>query len=157
MSSTHDSLSGETRQHLSQLQCSRQWRGFLQALAAEFTQVLSNDELRELMFRVGERFASANPLGPCATLPELQQRMTDVWRDADWGWVALVQLQGQLSITHHCAPLVAGMDENNIGWSLGFLQGVYQKWFDAAGANALRVTPGEPIDTWGSASFFLSR
>lgn len=157
MSSTHDSLSGETAQHLSQLQCSRQWRGFLQALSAEFTQVLSNDELRELMFRVGERFASAHPLGPCTTLSDLQQSMTDVWRSMDWGWVVLAQQKEQLSIVHCCAPLLAGMDKSNVDWSLGFLQGAYQKWFDAAGAGSLRVAPGESTDPWGSASFFLSR
>jgi hypothetical protein len=157
MSPTHDSLSGEATQHLSQLQCSRQWRGFLQALAAEFTQALSNEELRELMFRVGERFACAHLLGPCATLSDLQQRMTDVWCNADWGSVTLVQQKEQLSIIHHCAPLLAGMDKSNIDWSLGFLQGAYQKWFDTAGAGSLRVAPGEPTDAWGSASFSLSR
>ena len=157
MSSIPASPSVETAQHLSQLQCSRQWRGFLQALAAEFTQALSNDELRELMFRVGERFASAHLLGPCATLSDLQRRMTDVWHSADWGSVTLVQQKEQLSIGHHCAPLLAGMDESNIDWSLGFLQGAYQKWFDTAGAGPLRVAPGEPTDAWGSASFSLSR
>lgn len=157
MPSTHDSLSGETAQHLSQLQCSRQWRGFLQALSAEFTQALSNDELRELMFRVGERFASAHPLDPCTTLSDLQQRMTDVWRSVDWGWVMLTQHKEQLSIVHCCAPLLAGMDKSNVDWSLGFLQGAYQKWFDAAGAGSLKVAPGESTDPWGSASFSLSR
>lgn len=157
MSSTHEPLSGESAQHLSQLQCSRQWRGFLQALASEFTQALSTEELRELMFRVGERFACAHLLGPCATLSDLQQRMTDVWCNADWGSVTLVQHEKQLSILHHCTPLLASMGKSNIDWSLGFLQGAYQQWFDTAGAGSLRVAPGESTDAWGSASFSLSR
>lgn len=157
MSSTNDPLSDEAARHLSQMQCSHQWRGFLQALAAEFTQALSSDELRELMFRVGERFAGAHLLGPCATLSELQQRMTGVWCNSDWGSVTLVQQKEQVSIVHHCAPLLAGFDKGNIDWSLGFLQGVYQKWFDTAGAGDLRVASGESIDMWGSASFSLSR
>lgn len=155
--STPSPLSSEAAQHFSQLQCSRQWRGFLQALAAEFKEALSSEELRELMFRVGERFASANLLGPCTTLPDLQQRMTDVWRSTDWGWVTLVQQKEHLSIHHHCAPLLTGMDKSNVDWSLGFLQGTYQQWFDAAGASPLKVAPGESTDPWGSASFSLSR
>lgn len=157
MSSTQSSLSGETAQHLSQLQCSRQWRGFLQALAAEFTQVLSPADLQELMARVGVRFACAHPLEACNTLPELQRGMTDIWRSADWGWVTLEQRQEQLSITHHCAPLLSAMSDGNAEWSLGFLQGAYQQWFDAAGAGSLRVAPGESLDIWGSARFSLSR
>lgn len=156
MSSTHDSLSDETAQHLSQLQCSRQWRGFLQAMASEFKQALSSDELRELMFRVGQRFALAHPLTPCTTLSDLQLHMSQVWRDADWGWVTLVQQKEQLDILHHCAPLLSGMGQSNVDWSLGFLQGTYQQWFDAAGAGPLRVAPGEATDAWGSASFSLS-
>lgn len=157
MSSTQSGLSGKTAHHLSQMQCSRQWRGFLQALADEFTQVLSTEELHELMARVGVRFATAHPLEACHTLPELQRGMTGVWRDADWGWVTLEQRQDQLSITHHCAPLLSAMDESNAHWSLGFLQGAYQQWFDAAGAGSLRVAAGEPLDSWGSATFSLSR
>ena len=39
---------------------SRQWRGFLAALAEEFQTQLGADELRQLMARIGQRFGAAS-------------------------------------------------------------------------------------------------
>lgn len=66
-------------QRLIDQQCTVQWRGFLQALAAEFAAALPPEDLRALMFRVGTRFAAEHPLPTCATLDDLQRSMAAVW------------------------------------------------------------------------------
>ena len=78
-------------QRLIDQQCTVQWRGFLQALAAEFAAALPPEDLRALMFRVGVRFAAEHPLPACATLDDLQSSMAAVWDRIGWGGVRLQQ------------------------------------------------------------------
>jgi hypothetical protein len=143
--------------YISQQQCARQWRGFLHALGAEFVSALAPEDLHTLMARVGTRFASEQAPGPCQTLEELQQAMSRIWMELDWGYVLLTQHAEHLEITHHYSPLVAAFGREHAAWSSGFLQGVYQRWFDAAGSEGLRVVLTAPADAWGSAVFHLSR
>ena len=44
--------------YLLERQISPQWRGMLTALATEFEAQIGRDELRQLMYRVGCRFAA---------------------------------------------------------------------------------------------------
>ncbi|MBN8797846.1 MAG: hypothetical protein J0H45_00570 [Stenotrophomonas nitritireducens] len=67
--------------------CARQWRGFLQAMAAEFDQALPEEESARLMARIGQRFADAHGLaarflqrgadGPVETLSQGFRRHLD--------------------------------------------------------------------------------
>lgn len=149
--------SPEIAQHLAQGQCAAQWRGFFQALAAEFVAALPPQDLRALMFRVGARFAAEHPLPACATLDELQRSMTAVWERIDWGWVQLTQEAAQLDIQHSLSPVSAAFGPDHVQWSGGFLEGVYQAWFEEAGAGQLKVAQVAPADAWGCVHLQLAR
>ena len=149
-------LTPEIHAYLLQSQCVPQWRGFLHAMGAEFSGALPGDELRELMHRIGMKFAVQHPLPACKTLTSLQEAMTVFWQSIGWGWVSLAQDAMHLSIHHHCAPLVSAFGADHGEWTHGFLQGVYQQWFEAAGSDHLRVSQAAATDAWGSAKFELS-
>lgn len=142
--------------YLERLQCSRQWRGFLEALGQEFASALPEPELATLMARIGTRFARSHALNPGDTLPALQDEMNRVWEALDWGVVEMHQSAAGVEIAHRFSPLAAAFGAAQTAWATGFLQGVYQQWFDAAGATALRVVPVAPADALGSAQFCLS-
>lgn len=125
-------------EHLLERQVSPQWRGFLEALAGEFTDQLDRDELRQLMERVGLRFAAAHPLGPCESTDDLTNALNARWRDMQWGYAELSDEHEFLRIVHYAAPLRA-LGNDHLAWSSAFLQGAYQGWFDSVGAAGLRV------------------
>lgn len=64
--------------------CSRQWVGFVRAMAEEFGAELSEDDLALLMVRIGHRFAREQRLAPCATLDDAQHAANAVWDRCDW-------------------------------------------------------------------------
>lgn len=136
--------------YLQQLQCSRQWRGFLAALGAEFASALPQQDLFMLMARVGMRFASAHPLAPSQTVEGLQAAMNQIWTAFDWGVVGLRQTQAGMEIWHRFSPLTAAFGEERGLWATGFLQGAYQQWLEAAGGTGLRVDVMAPADLLGS-------
>ena len=144
-------------QRLIDQQCTVQWRGFLQALAAEFAAALPPEDLRALMFRVGARFAAEHPLPACASLDDLQRSMAAVWDRIGWGCVRLQQAAAQLDIHHDLSPLSAAFGQGHAPWSGGFLEGVYQSWFEQAGAAQLRLAQSAPADAWGCIHFQLAR
>jgi hypothetical protein len=121
-------------------QCSKQWRGFLGALADEFEDQLGEQKLRALMGRVGERFAIATTLPACETMDELNLVINDVWRELNWGWVVIEDDADHLVILHACAPLAGAFGREGLAWAPGFLEGVYQHWFSVLGIDpALRI------------------
>jgi hypothetical protein len=115
-------------------QCSAQWRGFLQALSAEFEGQLEQADLRGIMSRVGERFAKSAALGDCQTLDDLELEVNRVWFNRDWGWVKITEAPTHLAIHHHCAPLAAAFGDGALNWAPAFLEGAYQEWFSGLGA-----------------------
>ncbi|MEK7913529.1 cellulose biosynthesis protein BcsD [Burkholderia contaminans] len=132
--------------HLLERHVSIQWRGFLEALAGEFADQLDRDELRQLMARIGMRFAAAHPLGPCESTDDLANGLNAHWRDRQWGYAELSDEHDFLRVIHYAAPLRA-FGEDRLAWSSAFLEGVYQGWFDSVGATGLRVTQeGVPTD-----------
>ncbi|QHI98930.1 cellulose synthase [Xylophilus rhododendri] len=137
-------------EYFAELQCSRQWKGFLRALSEEFAQQLPEAELRNLMHRLGTRFAQAEALPACRTLDELQLAMGRVWVAQDWGWVALQEVQGSLRIQHYCAPLFTALGTLATAWAPAFLEGVYQEWFRQSQAGGLQVRQVAGPDASGS-------
>lgn len=137
-------------EYFAELQCSRQWKGFLRALAEELTQQLPESDLQALMRRLGARLARANPLPVCQTLDELQLAMGRVWVSQDWGWVALAEVPGSLRISHYCAPLFTALGPSSSAWAPAFLEGVYQAWFEQSHASGLMVRHVSGPDAAGS-------
>lgn len=142
--------------HIHRLQCSRQWRGFMAALAEEFVSALPSQELVTLMARIGMRFAAEHPLPASDTVQGLQDTMNRVWSALDWGVAELEQNPAGMEITHRFSPLAAAFGEPHAPWATGFLQGAYQQWFDAAGGAGLRVQIAAAADTLGSARLRLA-
>lgn len=116
-------------------------------MAEEFGAELPEHDLATLMARIGRRFAHAHRLRPCATLEELQQAANAVWDDCDWGRCALEEQADHVQIRHAGAPLGVVLD--GAAWSDGFLQGVYEGWFQQLGmlaGLAVQTVPGESVD-----------
>jgi hypothetical protein len=126
-------------------QASTQWRAFLTALAQEFETQLETAQLRELMARIGVRFADAHPARACATLDDLASFFNTTWSSLDWGFVNLVEQDDYLAIEHFCAPLAA-FGEAAGRWTPAFLQGAYQRWLDELGAGDLALLQVETGD-----------
>ncbi|MFM0506902.1 cellulose biosynthesis protein BcsD [Paraburkholderia sp. RL17-373-BIF-A] len=134
--------------YLLERQISPQWRGMLTALANEFEAQIGRDELRQLMHRVGSRFAAAHPLPACDSTAELARTLNLYWHEMDWGYVELADEPESLRIVHYCAPLQA-FGGTALAWTPAFLEGVYQTWLSALGAQGLSVaqTSGYSEDT----------
>jgi len=93
------------------------------------------------MRRTGERFAALNMLPQANTIDELSAAANQFWRMLDWGWMTCAEADDHLSITHYCSPLAAAFGDQHLGWSSGFLEGVYEVWMRQLGADdSLRVT-----------------
>jgi hypothetical protein len=142
--------------YLLERQISPQWRGMLSALANEFEAQIGCDELRQLMHRVGSRFAAAHPLPACGSTGELEQALNLYWRGMDWGYVELADEPESLRIVHYCAPLPA-FGEAALAWTPAFLEGVYQAWLSALGAQGLSIAQTSAFGQDSALEFRLGR
>jgi hypothetical protein len=142
--------------YLFENQMSRQWRGVLAALADEFEAQIGRTELRQLMHRVGGRFADAHPLVPCRSTAELADALNTLWRDTDWGFVEMSDERDYLRIVHYCAPLPA-FGENALAWTPAFLEGAYERWLSALGAQGLSLKQQGEFGDDAAIEFRLAR
>lgn len=116
-------------------------------MAEEFGAELPEQDLAMLMARIGSRFARAHRLLPCATLEELQHAANAVWDNCDWGRCAMDEQADHVQILHAGAPLSVVLE--GAAWSDGFLQGVYEGWFQQLGmlaGLAVQTVPGDTVD-----------
>jgi len=137
-------------------QISRQWRGLLAALADEFEAQIGRTELRQLMHRVGSRFADAAPLPACASTAELGDALNARWDESEWGYVELSDERDYLRIVHYCAPLPA-FGESALAWTPAFLEGAYQHWLSALGAEGLSLRQHGEVGDDSGIEFRLAR
>ncbi|CAG4903176.1 cellulose biosynthesis protein BcsD [Paraburkholderia saeva] len=137
-------------------QVSPQWRGVLGALAAEFETQIGRDDLRQLMYRVGCRFADAHPLPQCGSTADLADALNACWDETEWGFVELSDESNYLRIIHFCAPLQA-FGTGALAWTPAFLQGVYQTWLSALGAEGLAVEQASDFSADAVIEFRLGR
>jgi hypothetical protein len=135
---------------------SPQWRVFLRSLAAEFEAQLSHDELRQLMFRIGERFATEHRLPTCESTADLERALNAQWSAIQWGCVELADEGDYLRIVHYGSPLVA-FGNGALAWAPAFLQGSYQAWLDAMGASPLTVVQASAPEGVFAVEFHLAR
>ncbi|KVW61214.1 cellulose biosynthesis protein BcsD [Burkholderia ubonensis] len=142
--------------YLLERQLSPQWHAVLSALAGEFEAELSPEDLRQLMYRVGVRFAQAHPLSACASTGELADVLNARWRAIEWGFVELIDHGDELHIKHCCAPLLA-FGPRALKWTPALLEGVYQAWFDAQGAQGLVLEQVGDFDANATVEFRLAQ
>jgi hypothetical protein len=119
--------------------CAPQWQSFLQLLGQEWAASQSSKALHQQMLRRGRALADLHPLPAVTGLLPLEQAMNEVWNALQWGWVRLHDQGNALHLVHHGAPLVDAFGVGSVDWTVGLLEGVYQRWFEQAGANGLRL------------------
>ncbi|AGX87672.1 cellulose biosynthesis protein BcsD [Candidatus Symbiobacter mobilis] len=119
-------------------QVSLQWLPVLRALAIELAASADAEGLRQLFFKVGERFANdaGDRFEQAQTLAELEEAVNEFWLQLHWGWVQLSEARGTIDIEHQAAPLAEAFGEEHLGWSVGLLEGFYQALFASLGAGA---------------------
>lgn len=122
-------------QHLALERIAPQWSAFLQLLGGELATQLAPGELRQLLVRLGSRFAETNPLGPCADVASLQAAFNRVWAPMQWGYATVSDMEQHLVVTHRACPLPAAL-QCDAEVSGGYLEGAYGTWLQAAGAPA---------------------
>lgn len=132
-------------------QVSLQWLPVLRAMASEMSAHMEAKDLRQLFFRIGERFAkdTEDLFHGAQSLGELEENLNDFWSRINWGWVGLTEVKGYVDIAHHSAPLAEAFGEDALEWSIGLLEGFYQSVFSVLGAGDSMVVCG--IDELSSA------
>lgn len=118
-------------------QISLQWLPVLRAMASEMSSSMPADELHGLFAKIGERFAidSEDHFNEAETLAQLEESLNYFWARINWGWVSFKEAKGCIEITHSAAPLAEAFGEDALEWSIGLLQGFYQRAFNALGAS----------------------
>lgn len=116
-------------------QCPQPWRAFLGAMADEFGQRLTTPELRLLMSRIGGRIARQLGLPACRTLGEFQHAVNTRLTEFGWGWARIEDAGEAIVVRHYCAPLSAVFGADAEAWAPALLEGAYQEWFKAVGAD----------------------
>lgn len=119
--------------------CSRQWRVFLVAFAAELFSNADQDSARGFMRQLGQRMASAMSLGQCESLRDVEHAMNQYWDDLDWGWCRLVDSERAIDIRHDAWPTPDDADRNWRASVVALLEGVYSAWLEAQGGDAQLV------------------
>ncbi len=131
-------------------QVSLQWFPVLRAMASEMSAQMPADELLELFSKIGERFAvdTEEHFQDAETLAQLEESLNYFWARINWGWVTFREAKGCIEITHSAAPLAEAFGDEALVWSVGLLQGFYQRAFSALGASATMAvrTVGESTD-----------
>ena len=114
-------------------QVSIQWRGFLQAFSAEIKSQLTPAEFKELLRSMGKRMGESVTVGEQPTVDALETEINRRLREIRWGYARLSDAGDQLNIKHYLCPLTSGtgLEPEVAG---GFLEGMYEQWFHAAGA-----------------------
>lgn len=125
-------------------QVSLQWLPVLRAMASEMSARMEANDLRQLFFRIGERFAKDTEdfFHGAQSLAELEESLNDFWSRINWGWVDLTEVKGYIDIDHHSAPLAEAFGDDALEWSIGLLEGFYQSVFSVLGAGDSMVVRG---------------
>lgn len=135
--------------------CSRQWLGFVSAMAEEFVAELPEAEAARLLGRIGRRFAVLHPLPAAITLDAVEVAANRVWADLEWGACRMREQQGHVDICHVAAPI--NLAVGDAAWVDGFLEGVYQGWFQQQGLLAGLAVCAVVADSLDVRRFRLAR
>lgn len=142
--------------YLLKQQQNRQWDFFLQSFVRVLSDQLSNDDLRDLMQRIGHEAATELQLDQVSTLDDLEKLLNTFWEQVQWGVVSLEEKEGALLIKHSYSPLVVTFKEEDLAWFVGFLEGLYQHVFNRLGAGSDLQVQRVQTDEKESLSFQLS-
>lgn len=125
-------------------QVSLQWLPVLRALSSEMSARTEAKDLRQLFFKIGERFGkdTEDLFQDAQSLAQLEDSLNDFWSRINWGWVDLTEVKGFIDINHQSAPLAEAFGDDALEWSIGLLEGFYQSVFSVLGASDSMVVRG---------------
>lgn len=125
-------------------QVSLQWLPVLRAMSSEMSARNDAKDLRQLFFRIGERFGkdTEDLFQGAQSLTQLEESLNDFWSRINWGWVDLTEVKGYIDIAHQSAPLAEAFGDDALAWSIGLLEGFYQSVFSVLGASDSMVVRG---------------
>ncbi len=103
-------------------QVALQWLPVLRAMASELSAQIDAKALRQLFFKIGERFAKDTDdlFHGAQSLVQLEERLNDFWLRINWGWVDLNEAKGFIEITHWAAPLAEALVTMHRTGALGY-------------------------------------
>ena len=110
------------------------WGGVLRALAEELAAQMSASEIRAFFAILGRRWARSMPLDKSDNLKDLEAAANKALSSADWGWVRVRDLGSSVEFQHSCAPLRSAFGADAMEWASGLLEGLYEEWLRAQGA-----------------------
>jgi hypothetical protein len=113
-----------------------QWHWLLGALAREWSSIHTPAALRAHMAALGADFAGAHPLPTTALLGDLELAINQLWGELHWGQVTLQDSGSALQLVHIDSPLASAFGAAHLAWSVGLLEGIYERWLHGAGAPA---------------------
>lgn len=124
-------------QYLRTQQMSLQWLPVLRAMALELSASVESEDLHDLFFSIGERFAHGvgERFEGVQTLEQLENSINEFWAEMHWGRVDLVESNGGIDIEHQAVPLADAFGDDMLDWSVGLLEGFYQTVFSVLGAS----------------------
>ena len=129
---------------------SAQWMAFLQALSAELLSQLAPEEFHALLRSVGLRMAHAAPLAQVEdSITGLEHEINRTLAAMRWGQAKLTDDGAVLRILLHFNPLPPGLGVDP-AVAAGALEGLFQGWFQAAGADPSLVLTLASASTDGS-------
>ena len=122
-------------------QVSLQWLPVLRAMATEMAAHSKPAELRDLFFKIGQRFGkdTEHLFEGSQSLSQLEENLNDFWSQINWGWVKLDEVKGHIDILHQIAPLAEAFGDESLVWSVGLMEGFYQSVFSILGASESMV------------------
>lgn len=128
-------MNSKVQHYLLEQHCSMQWRFFLRAMAAVFSNNLTEEELRNLMRDIGRQAADSLGIQAHDYIQDLENELNQVWQTLGWGLVELTEQDHFLDIRHYASPLeaICGTGETS-SWTGGFLEGLYGQLFRSLGA-----------------------
>lgn len=112
-----------------------QWAGVLRALADELTAQMPATEIRSFFVVLGRRWARSMPLAEGGDLKAFERAANAALSSCDWGWVQVRDLGSSVEFQHACAPLRAAFGPESLAWASGLLEGLYEEWMRAQGAD----------------------
>ena len=126
---------------------SRQWAGFLAALAGELTAMADSGGAAAFMRATGARIARQHSLGGLETLEALEEQINIVLTGMEWGWARLTAAEDHIVITHGACPNVLEHDVDQ-SWPplmAEVLGGAYGAWLAAQGSPGATTVCRDPM------------
>lgn len=109
------------------------WRRTMDALFAETSLLLGEDDVVALLRRVGESVAATCVLPPAETLSELEGSMNGGLDLLGWGWVQLSDQRHLVRISYGGYPVTA--DGGVFApWFVPLMEGLFTRWMVNQGA-----------------------